>query len=217
MFNKQQDNRRGPEHRINERIRARFVRLIDEKGENLGTLPIMKAQAIAYERGFDLVEMQANANPPVCRLLDYGKFRYEEKKQQKSAKKKHHVQEEKEVRFRVNTADHDVQTKIRHAKDFLEHGDKVIFSIVMRGRENEHRDMARAIFDKVKAELLPLSKIEKDVFAEGNRMSLVLLPLPKQGGGKPRPPASTAAVPAAPKPSATPPTPPPANTPPKQA
>jgi translation initiation factor IF-3 len=203
-----QDNRRGPEHRINERIRARFVRLIDENGENLGTLPIQKAQAIAIERGFDLVEMQANANPPVCRLLDYGKFRYEEKKQQKNAKKKHHVMEEKEIRFRVNTADHDIQTKIRHAKEFLEHGDKVIFTIIMRGRENDHRDMAKAIFAKVKTELLPLSKVDKDVFAEGNRMTLVLLPLPKQQQGKPRPPqaAAPAKPPApAPQPPATPP------------
>jgi translation initiation factor IF-3 len=152
--------------------------------------------------------MQANANPPVCRLLDYGKFRYEEKKQLKSAKKRHHVQEEKEIRFRVNTAAHDVQTKIRHAKEFLEHGDKVQFTIIMRGRENEHRDMARAIFDKVKAELLPYSKIDKDVSAEGNRMFLFLLPLPKQGGGKPKPPA-------APAPSAAPASPPPAAQPPK--
>jgi translation initiation factor IF-3 len=181
---------RGPEHRINERIRARFVRLIDEQGVNLGTLPIQKAQALAYERGFDLVEMQANANPPVCRLLDYGKFRYEEKKQIKSAKKKHHVQEEKEVRFRVNTAEHDVLTKIRHARLFLEHGDKVIFTIIMRGRENDHRDMALAIFAKVKAELLPVSKVDRDAFADGNRMTMVLLPLPKSGGGKPKAPAA---------------------------
>lgn len=213
MFNRMQDNRRGPEHRINERIRARFVRLIDEAGQNLGTLPIQKAQAIAMERGFDLVEMQANANPPVCRLLDYGKFRYEEKKQQKSAKKKHHVMEEKEVRFRVNTADHDIQTKIRHARDFLEHGDKVIFTIIMRGRENDHRDMAKAIFAKVKSELSTLSKVDRDVFAEGNRMTLVLLPLPKQQQGKPKPPPSAAPA----KPPAPAPAPQPPSTPPNQA
>ncbi len=204
-FNRPIDNRRAPEHRINERIRARFVRVIDENGENLGTLPIQKAQAIAYERGFDLVEMQANANPPVCRLLDYGKFRYEEKKSQKSAKKRHHVMEEKEIRFRVNTAGHDIETKIRHAKEFLEHGDKVIFMIVMRGRENEHRDMARAIFDKVKGVLLKIAKIDRDVFAEGNRMSLVLLPLPKQGGGgggaKPKPATAAPAAGSPPKPA----------------
>ena len=204
------DFRRGPEHRINERIRARFVRLIDETGANLGTVPVQKAQAMAYERELDLVEMQANANPPVCKILDYGKFRYEEKKQQKSAKKKHHVQEEKEVRFRVNTAGHDVETKVRHAKKFIEDGDKVVFTIIMRGRENEHRDMAKAIFERVKKELAGISKIDRDVFAEGNRMTMVLLPLPRQAQKKPKPPP---APPGAAGPTPPPPPPPTTETP----
>lgn len=199
----------GP--RINERIRARAVLLIDETGKNMGVVPIFRAQQVAHERGLDLVEIQPNANPPVCKILDYGKYRYQEKRQKRDAKKKQHTQEEKEIRLRPNTAPHDIETKVRHAKNLLEDGNRVIFSILLRGREREHDELARAVFEKVKQAILPAAKLEQDVRREGHRMTLVLTPLPKSKRPvNPPPPTSrgqaSVAAPAAPHVTAPPPT-----------
>lgn len=192
-----------PEHRLNEQIRVRQVRLIDETGAMLGVVPTDEARRIARERGFDLVEVSPDAAPPVCKLLDYGKFKYEQKKKTQSAKKKQHVQVLKEVRMRPLTEEHDLMTKVNHAREFLEQGDKVLFTVFFKGREQAHKEIGRAMMQRIKAELDDVGKVERDISMMGPRMQVTLIPKP---GAKPRPPAAAAdaSKPAAPKPEETP-------------
>jgi translation initiation factor IF-3 len=175
------------EHRINERIRVPRVKVVDENGGMLGEMPTDQARQIARERGFDLVEVAAEARPPVCKLLDYGKYKYEEKKKQHKSKARQHVQKVKEIRLRPLTDDHDLSTKLKKAREMLEEGDKVLVTIFFRGREQAHKEHGRAMMDRIKKELEDLGKVEHDISMTGPRMQITLLPKP---GAKPK----TAAV-----------------------
>jgi translation initiation factor IF-3 len=169
------------EFRVNEKIKARTVRLIDENGNQIGIVPIEKARDIAREHGYDLVEVQAHANPPVCKLLDYGRFKYELKKREREARRKQKILEEKEIRFRYKIAEHDIMIKLSHARRFLLENCKVIFTVILRGREIEFKEIGKQILEKAKKELADISKLAYDIKVEGNKLSLGLLPDLKKG------------------------------------
>jgi translation initiation factor IF-3 len=187
---------RADEHRINERIRVPRVKVVDENGVMLGEMPTEQARQIARERGYDLVEVAAEARPPVCKLLDYGKYKYEQKKKQHKSKAHQHVQKVKEVRLRPLTDDHDLMTKLKKAHEMLEEGDKVLITIFFRGREQAHKEHGRAMMERIKKELDPIAKVEHEVSMTGPRMQMTLLPKP---GVKPKPKApAPAAAPSSP-------------------
>jgi translation initiation factor IF-3 len=169
---------RGDEHRINDRIRVPRVKVVDEAGNMLGEMPTDQARQIARERGFDLVEVAAEARPPVCKLLDYGKYKYEQKKKQKKSKAHQHVQQVKEVRLRPLTDEHDLVTKMKKAREILEEGDKVLITIFFRGREQAHKEHGREMMVRIKKYLEEVSKIEHEVSMFGPRMQMTLLPKP---------------------------------------
>ena len=192
------------EHRINDRIRVPRVKVVDENGVMLGEMGTDQARQIARERGYDLVEVAAEARPPVCKLLDYGKYKYEEKKKKKKSAKKQHVQQVKEVRLRPLTDEHDVATKVKKAREILEEGDKILITVFFRGREQAHKEIGRALIEKIKKDLEDVSKLEHDISMQGPRMQITLLPKP---GGSTKPPPSTgqkSPVPAPPAPVAPP-------------
>lgn len=162
--------------RVNERIRVREVRLIDEDGTQLGVLLTRDAMDIARERGLDLVEVQPNAVPPVCRLMDYGRFRYEESRKERDSRKKAKGAILKEVRIAPKIDDHDLATKARQAQRFLESGDKVKVAVVFRGREMLHQDIGRALLEKVVKQLQPVSSVDQEPRMEGRMMSVLLSP-----------------------------------------
>jgi len=139
------------------------------------------------------VEVSPDAVPPVCKLLDYGKFKYELKKKSRKAKKKQHVQVLKEVRLRPLTEEHDFLTKVKHARGFLEHGDKVLFTVFFKGREQAHKEIGRVIMDRIKKELDDVGKVERDVSMMGPRMQLTMIPKPGV-----RPAVASVAAPASP-------------------
>lgn len=145
----------------------------------MGIVATDEAKRMARDRGYDLVEIASGARPPVCKLLDYGKFLYEQKKKKRESEKKHHVQQVKQVRLRPKTDKHDLQTKINHAREFLVKGDKVVFTVMFRGRENAHKDQGRALLVRVSEQLEDLAKVEGNLRPEGNRMHLTLLPKPQ--------------------------------------
>ena len=206
------------EHRINERIRVPRVKLVSESGEMLGEMPTLQALGIARERGYDLVEVAAEARPPVCKLLDYGKYKYEQKKKQHKGHQ--HEQKVKEVRLRPLTNAHDLETKLKKAKEFLEEGDKVLVTIFFRGREQAHKEHGRAMMDKIKKYLDEVGKVEHDLSMTGPRMQITLMPKPgakkveKKAAPKPaaapQAPAEGAAPAPAPSPEAPAPAPAPA-------
>jgi translation initiation factor IF-3 len=185
------------EHRINDRIRVPRVKVVDETGGMLGEMPTDQARQIARERGFDLVEVAADARPPVCKLLDYGKYKYEQKKKQKKSKSHQHVQQVKEVRLRPLTDEHDLVTKLKKAKEMLEEGDKVLITIFFRGREQAHKEHGRTMMERIKKDMDEVAKVEHDVAMTGPRMQMTLLPKP---GVKPKARPSAEAV--SPKPAA---------------
>jgi translation initiation factor IF-3 len=166
------------EHRINDRIRVPRVKVVDENGVMLGEMPTLQALQIARERGFDLVEVAGEARPPVCKLLDYGKYKYEEKKKQHKSKARQHVQKVKEIRLRPLTDDHDLITKLKKAKEFLEEGDKVLVTIFFRGREQAHKEHGREMMGRIKKYLEEVSKVEHDLSMTGPRMQITLMPKP---------------------------------------
>lgn len=166
------------EHRINDRIRVPRVKVVDEAGNMLGEMGTDQARQIARERGFDLVEVASEARPPVCKLLDYGKYKYEQKKKQKKGKSQLHVQQVKEIRLRPLTDDHDLMTKLKKAREMLEEGDKVLVTIFFRGREQAHKEHGRAMMDRIKKELDNAAKIEHEVSMTGPRMQMTFLPKP---------------------------------------
>ena len=190
------------EHRINDRIRVPRVKVVDENGVMLGEMPTLQALQIARERGFDLVEVAAEARPPVCKLLDYGKYKYEQKKKQKKSKSKQHVQQVKEVRLRPLTDDHDLLTKLKKAQEMLLEGDKVLITIFFRGREQAHKEHGRAMMERIKRELDEIAKVEHEVSMTGPRMQMTFLPKP--GAKPPKPKAGPAAPPAGGGPEGTP-------------
>ncbi len=191
------------EHRINERIRVPRVKVVDEHGVMLGEMATDQARQIARERGYDLVEVAAESRPPVCKLLDYGKYKYEQKKKQHKSKAKQHVQKVKEVRLRPLTDEHDLATKIKKAREILLDGDKILITIFFRGREMAHKDIGKAKMERIQKDLEDVAKVEHNVTMQGPRMQITLLPKPaaKVKVKAPRPPAPAAAAPAAPAPA----------------
>lgn len=165
--------------RVNERIRIREVRLIDENGTQLGVLLTRDALEIARERGLDLVEVQPNAMPPVCRLMDYGRFRYEESRRERESRRKAKGAELKEVRIAPKIDEHDLQTKARQAQKFLEAGDKVKISVLFRGREMLHQDIGRNLLLKLVNQLSSIATLDQDPRLEGRSMSVLLSPRPQ--------------------------------------
>ena len=158
---------------MNQRIRAPEVRLIDEDGSQLGIVPIRQALESADDRGLDLVEVAATAKPPVCRIMDYGKFLYENSKKAKLAKKKQHTVNLKEMRFRPKTEEHDYQFKLKHVKEFLEHGAKVKVFVIFRGREMVHKDQGYKIIERLKNDLVDIAEPEGQSKMEGRHLSQI--------------------------------------------
>jgi translation initiation factor IF-3 len=160
--------------RVNERIRVREVRVIGADGEQLGVMPPEEALAIAREGGLDLVEVAATSRPPVCRIMDYGKYKYEQKK--KSASKKSHAASLKEVKLRPGTDQHDLNFKLNNARKFLMEGDKVKITVMFRGREMVHTYRGRDQLDEVLKQLGSIAKVESTPRMEGRFMSMIVVP-----------------------------------------
>jgi translation initiation factor IF-3 len=164
-------------HRVNDQIRITPIRVVNADGEMLGVIPTSEAMQQAIEAGLDLVEVAPNVRPPVCRIMDYGKFKYEQQKKKKEANK-HHQMQIKEIRLRPKTGDHDIEFKMKRARNFLEHKDKVKINILFRGRENAHHERGREILRGIIADLEDIAKVEKPPGMEGGRMmSAILAPL----------------------------------------
>lgn len=162
--------------RINRQIRISPVRVITGDGEQLGVLPIEEALAAAQERGLDLVEVAPTARPPVVKIMDYGKYKFEEAKAARAARKKQHVIQLKEVKFRPGIDDHDYDFKARHAREFLGDGNKVKVTMMYRGRQMAHLELGKAVLDRLAAELADVGKVEQDARLEGRNMSMVIGP-----------------------------------------
>jgi translation initiation factor IF-3 len=162
---------------VNERIRIREVRLIDEEGQQVGVIPTRDALEMARERGLDLVEVAPNAIPPVCRLMDYGKFRYEQSRKERESRRHQHVVALKEVRIKPKIGDHDLEVKGRQAAKFLDSGDKVKVTVTFRGREMAHTDIGKGLLDQMADQLRPHGNIEQAPRLEGRAMSMILNPL----------------------------------------
>ena len=159
---------------MNEQIRISPIRLIGADGEQLGVVPTSQALEKAREAGLDLVEMAADERPPVCKILDYGKMRFEAS--QKNSKNKTRQQKVKEIRVRPKTGDHDVDTKVNQARKFLEHNDKVLVNVLFRGRELQHIEEGQKIIAAILEKLVDVSKVEKAPSMEGKRMTAMLAP-----------------------------------------
>lgn len=162
--------------RVNERIRIKEVRVISQDGTQLGILPIEQALHTAYEQHLDLVEVAPEARPPVCRIMDYGKYRYEQAKKAREAKKKQTVIELKEIKLRPKTEEHDFQFKARHAERFLKEGNKAKVTMMFRGREVIRMDRGRAVLDRFVEALKDVAVVEQAPKVEGRNMTMILAP-----------------------------------------
>lgn len=172
------------ETRVNDHIRVPKVRVIDEDGEMLGVMATRAAIERAQESGLDLVEVSPNAEPPVCKILDYGKFRYQQQKKKNEAKKKQKTIEIKELKLRPSIEEHDLGVKLRAANRFLENGDKVKFTLRFRGREMAHQQLGMKVMNRVKAELEGKIRIDQEPKLEGNQMMMMVSPAPVVPAGK---------------------------------
>jgi translation initiation factor IF-3 len=166
--------RRDDRVRTNERIRVREVRVIDETGQQLGIMPPPQALTIARQKGLDLVEISPTAVPPVCRIMDFGKYQYQEQKRSREAKKHQRVIEVKEIKFRPKVDEHDYDFKKKHIERFLADGDKVKATIFFRGREMAHPEIGRRILERLIADLGDLAIAETMPRQEGNQMHVIL-------------------------------------------
>lgn len=164
------------EHLVNEEIRAREVRLIDSEGEQVGIVPFREALRLAQEKELDLVNIAPTAKPPVCRIMDYGKFRYEQQKKEKEARKNQKVVEIKEVRLSPTIEEHDFQTKLRNTVKFLENGNKVKLTIRFRGRAITHAEIGQQVMEKLAKEVEHLCTVERKPKIEGRSMIMILAP-----------------------------------------
>ncbi len=162
---------------VNEKIRAREVRLIDSNGDQLGVKPRAEALEIAQKRNLDLVLVAPNAKPPVCRVMDYGKYRFEQQKKEKEARKRQRVINVKEVRFTPGIGDHDFNTKLRNARKFLENGDKVKASVRFRGRAITHKGLGQEVLERLAGEVKDIATVETKAKMEGRNMFMMLAPL----------------------------------------
>ncbi len=163
-------------NRVNEEITAPQIRVIGSDGQQVGVVSLEEGLALAEEAGLDLVEISPVAEPPVCRLMDYGKFLFEQNKRRAAAKKKQQTIQVKEVKFRPGTEEGDYQVKLRNLKRFLRHGDKTKVTIWFRGREMRHQERGMEILKRVEADLEELGKVEQFPKMEGRRMSMVISP-----------------------------------------
>lgn len=169
--------------RANRQIRVSEVRVIDSEGEQLGIMSTENAIAKAEAEGLDLVEVSPMARPPVCRIMDFGKYKYELSKKQKESKKKQHTVQVKEVKLRPKTEEHDYQFKKRHAEEFLEKNHKVKITLMFRGRELDHKDLGERMLKRIEEDLSHVSQVERPPRFEGRIMTMYLAPL----SGKPKP------------------------------
>ena len=165
--------------RINEEIRAREVRLTSATNEPLGIVQLRDALQMAVEQNLDLVEVAPTARPPVCRIMDFGKFKYEQQKREKEVKKKQKIVTVKEVKLRPNIEDHDFEVKFKNAQRFLEDGDKVKVTIMFRGRELSHPELGRKVLDKMAIQIKDIANIERSAKLEGKNMIMILAPKPQ--------------------------------------
>ncbi|MSO89643.1 MAG: translation initiation factor IF-3 [Rhodospirillaceae bacterium] len=166
--------RDGP--RINDQIESNNIRLIDHKGDMIGVVPLLEALRMAMEVDLDLVEVAPNAEPPVCKILDFGKFKYEEQKKKNEARKKQKVIEIKEIKMRPTIDDNDYGVKMRAMHRFLEEGDKVKVTLRFRGRELVHQELGMRLLDRVRADIDEKAKVEQFPKMEGRQMTMVLAP-----------------------------------------
>lgn len=162
--------------RVNEEIRTREIRLVGDDGEQLGIMSPKDALKIALEKGLDLVEVAPAAKPPVCKIMDIGRFKYEQSKRDREARKKQHIVSVKEVKLRPNIEDNDFDTKVRNAIRFLEDGDKVKVTIMFRGREMSHPELGKALLDRVAEVVKEIGSMERGAKLEGKNMSMIISP-----------------------------------------
>ena len=168
----------GP--RINDKIRAPEIRLIGADGENVGVVSPARAMEMAAEAGLDLVEISPNAAPPVCKIMDFGKYKYETQKREAEARKKQKIIEIKEIKFRPNTDTHDYEVKMRSVFKFLEGGDKVKVTLRFRGREMAHQNLGRELLERVAEDTKEVGKVENFPRLEGRQMVMLIGPLPNK-------------------------------------
>ncbi|MBV9860614.1 MAG: translation initiation factor IF-3 [Alphaproteobacteria bacterium] len=166
--------RDGP--RINDEISVLRVRLIDARGDMVGVVPRTEALALAADAGLDLVEISPNADPPVCKILDFGKFKYEEQKKKNEARKKQRIIEVKEIKLRPSIDDHDYDVKMRSMHKFIEEGDKVKVTMRFRGRELAHQELGMDVLMRVRGDLEEIAKVEQMPRMEGRQMTMVMSP-----------------------------------------
>ncbi len=162
--------------KINHEIRAKEVRVVEADGKMIGIMTLSSALKKALEQELDLVEIAPKANPPVCKIIDYGKFAYEQQKREKAQRKQQQQQQMKEIRFKWRTQTHDFNFKVRHAKDFLEAGNKVKGSVMFRGREITHKEIGKELLKKFVEDLADVSKVDSPIRAEGRSITVVLAP-----------------------------------------
>jgi translation initiation factor IF-3 len=170
------------ELRINEHIRVSQVRLINESGENVGVIEVKEALAMATEAGLDLVEVAPDAEPPVCRILDYGKHKYHLKKKQHQSHVRQRKTQLKALRMSPVIEEHDIQVKLRSAREFLARGDRVTFNMMFRGRQASHSEIGRQVFQRVATDLQDVAKVEVAAKMEGRRLWMVVAPKQSAGG-----------------------------------
>ena len=172
-------NRRPKFHgpKTNERIRSLDVQVINSSGENLGVLPIKKAIEAAKNEGLDLIEISPNANPPVCKIMDIGKYKYDMQKKASKAKKNQRISVLKELKLRPGTEIHDYNFKIKNAKKFISKGDKVKFTVKFKGREMQHTDLGKDLMNKIIDETKDVAKVESKPKFEGRQMVMIIQPL----------------------------------------
>jgi translation initiation factor IF-3 len=161
---------------VNERIRSKEIRLIGADGENVGVVTPQRAMILAQEAGLDLVEISPNATPPVCKIMDFGKYKYETQKRESEARKKQKIIEVKEVKFRPNTDIHDYEVKMRNVFKFLENGDKVKVTLRFRGREMAHQELGRDLLHRVADDTAEVGKVENMPKMEGRQMVMMIGP-----------------------------------------
>ncbi|MDT3739293.1 MAG: translation initiation factor IF-3 [Candidatus Kapabacteria bacterium] len=164
-------------HRINHEIRVPEIRVVDPEGNMLGIMQTREALRIAEEKELDLVEIAPQAKPPVCKIIDFGKFSYEIQKKEKLAKKNQQQQLMKEIRFKWRTDVHDFNFKARHAKDFLEEGNKVKASVMFRGREITHQEIGKELLERFVLEMLDVAKVDSPIKMEGRNLSVIFSPI----------------------------------------
>lgn len=168
--------RESIETRVNERIRVPMVRVIDESGAQVGVMAVSDAIKMARERGLDLVEVAPQARPPVCRILDFGRYKYEQSKRERRSRQRAHQTQVKEVKMSPKIGQHDLEVKVRHARDFLDERDKVKFTVRFRGREITHLEIGEELLRKIAIDLEDVAVIESPMRRERNLLSMVVAP-----------------------------------------